>query len=105
MPKEDDKVKWYLRPVSVVLSLFFVLGPFGLPLLYRSPKFSRKSKIILTIAVIAYTSYLIFVSLEIARELYKRMEELKGILDLSSTVVVGWYFITSCKHSHCFLKI
>jgi hypothetical protein len=80
MSKEDDKVKWYLRPVSVVLSLFFVLGPFGLPLLFKSPKFSRKSKIILTLAVIVYSSYLIFVSLEIARELYKRMEELKEIL-------------------------
>jgi hypothetical protein len=80
MAKEEEKVKWYLRPVSVVLSLFFVLGPFGLPLLYRSPKFSRKSKIILTIAVVVYTFYLIFVTLEIAREFYKRMEELKEIL-------------------------
>ena len=79
MPK-DEKVKWYLRPVSVVLSLFFVLGPFGLPLLYKSPKFSRTLKIILTIAVIIYTSYLIFASLEIARQLYSRMGELQDML-------------------------
>jgi hypothetical protein len=79
IPK-DKNVKWYLKPVSVVLSLFFVLGPFGLPLLYKSPRFSRTLKIILTIVVIIYTSYLIFVSLEIARELYKRMEEFKEIL-------------------------
>jgi hypothetical protein len=44
MAKEGEKVKWYLRPLAVVLSLFFVLGPFGLPLLYRSPKFSRKDE-------------------------------------------------------------
>jgi hypothetical protein len=79
MPK-DEKVKWYLRPVSVVLSLFFVLGPFGLPLLYKSPRFSRTAKIILTIAVVIYTFYLIFISLEIARELYERMEEFQEIL-------------------------
>jgi hypothetical protein len=79
-PKKNEKVKWYLRPVIVLLSLFFVLGPFGLPLLYKSPKFSRTLKIIFTVAVIIYTSYLIFVSLEIARELYKRMEEFKEIL-------------------------
>jgi hypothetical protein len=79
MPK-DEKVKWYLRPVSVVLSLFFVLGPFGLPLLYKSPRFSRTSKIILTIAVVIYTFYLIFISLEVARELYERMEEFQEIL-------------------------
>jgi hypothetical protein len=78
--KEDEKVKWYLRPMSVVLSLFFVLGPFGLPLLYRSPKFSRKMKIILTIAVVIYTSYLIFVTLEIAKELFRRIEELRELM-------------------------
>jgi polyferredoxin len=80
MPKEDARVKWYLRPISVVLLLFFVLGPFGLPLLYKSPQFSKTLKIILTIAVIIYTSYLIFASLEIGRELYRRMGELQDIL-------------------------
>ena len=81
MLKEDEKVKWYLRPISVVLLLFFILGPFGLPLLYKSPKFSKTIKIILTIAVIIYTSYLIFASLEIGRELYKRMGELQNVLE------------------------
>ncbi|MCX5915057.1 MAG: hypothetical protein NTX30_00050, partial [Deltaproteobacteria bacterium] len=80
MPKEDEKVKWYLRPISVVLLLFFILGPFGLPLLYKSPKFSKTSKIILTIAVIIYTSYLIFASLEIARQLYSGMGGLQDML-------------------------
>jgi hypothetical protein len=80
MPEEHGKVKWYLRPIGVVLLLFFVLGPFGLPLLYKSPKFSKTSKIILTIAVIIYTSYLIFASLEIAIQLYSRMGELQDML-------------------------
>ncbi len=80
MPKEDGKVKWYLRPMGVVLLLFFVLGPFGLPLLYKSPTFSKTLKIILTIAVIIYTFYFIFASLEIARQLYSRMGELQDIL-------------------------
>jgi len=79
--KEDEKTKWYLRRISVILLLFFVLGPFGLPLLYKSREFGRTSKIALTIVVIIYTSYLILASLEIARELYKGMEELRGILE------------------------
>jgi len=78
---EDRKIKWFLRPIGVVLLLFFVLGPFGLPLLYKSPKFGRASKIMLTIAVMMYTSYLIFASLEIAKELYRRMEELQELLN------------------------
>jgi len=80
MRKEDRKIKWYLRPISVVLLLFFILGPFALPLLYKSPKFSKPLKIILTIVVIIYTSYLIFASLEIGRELYRRMGELQDML-------------------------
>ncbi len=80
MPKEGGKVKWYLRPMSVILLLFFVLGPFGLPLLYKSPRFSKTLKIILTILLILYTSYLIFASVEIARQLYTRMGELEEML-------------------------
>jgi hypothetical protein len=59
-----------LRPVGVILLLFFVLGPFGLPLLYKSPKFTRRLKIVLTVVVIFYTTYLIVASVQIARELY-----------------------------------
>jgi polyferredoxin len=80
MREEDRKTKWYLRPISVVLLLFFVLGPFGLPLLYKSPNFSKTLKIILTILVIIYTLYLIFASLEIAKELYRSLGELQDIL-------------------------
>ena len=81
MHKEGEKVKWYLRPVSVLLLLFFVLGPFGLPLLYRSPKFSKTLKIVLTVVVIIYTSYLIFATVEIGRVLFKRIEEMQGMLE------------------------
>jgi len=79
MHKEDEKVKWYLRPVAVLILLFFVLGPFGLPLLYKSPKFSKALKIILTVLVTIYTFYLIYASFEIGREVYRKMKELQGI--------------------------
>ncbi len=78
---KDKKVKWYLRPVSVILLLFFVLGPFGLPLLYRSPSFSKATKIVLTIIVIIYTAYLIFATLEVGRELYRKMQELQSLME------------------------
>jgi hypothetical protein len=77
---KEEKVKWYLRPVGVVLLLFFVLGPFALPLLYKSPKFRKTLKIVLTIAVMIYTLYLIIASVEIGRNLYIKMEEFQGML-------------------------
>jgi hypothetical protein len=77
---KEDKVKWYLRPVGVVLLLFFVLGPLGLPLLYKSPHFGKKSKIILTMGVLIYTSYLIIASVEFGRNFYGKMEEWQNML-------------------------
>jgi hypothetical protein len=52
-------LKWYYRPLWVVLLLFVVLGPFGLPYLWKSPGFSRNLKIVLTVLVVAYTALLI----------------------------------------------
>jgi len=50
---------WYYRPWTVVFLLFFVLGPFGLPLLWKSPSFSRRSKIVLTVAMVVYCVLLV----------------------------------------------
>ena len=64
----------------MVILLFFVLGPLGLPLLYKSPEFSKKLKIILTVVVVIYTVYLVIASVEIGRKLYVKMEEYQGML-------------------------
>lgn len=80
MDKENVKLKWYLRPINVILLLFFALGPFALPLLYKSPKFNKVSKILLTIIIIVYTSYLMFISLQIGRGVYTEIEKLQDIL-------------------------
>ncbi len=78
--EENEKVKWYLRPLGVLVLLFVVLGPLALPLLYKSPKFNKTLKIILTIAVIIYTSYLIFVSVELGIEVFRMIEELQNTI-------------------------
>ena len=62
---------WYYRPWSVVFLLFFVLGPLGLPLLWKSPAFSRRAKIVLTVAMGIYGALLvesIIVSFRVAME-------------------------------------
>ena len=79
MHKEGEEVKWYYKPINVILALFLVLGPFGLPLLYKSPKFSKPSKIILTIVVIVYTLLLIYATSEMVRFTYEKIEALRDI--------------------------
>jgi len=72
--EREEKGKWYFRPVGVIVLLFLVLGPFGLPLLYKSPHFSRGWKTALTGLVIIYTVYMIIGSFQIARELFLQMK-------------------------------
>ena len=79
MNKPDEKVAWYLRPVPVIVLLFFVLGPFALPLLYKSPKFSKSLKIVLSIIVIVYTFYLTLAVYLLGRELYDLMRLLQNV--------------------------
>ena len=55
----ESGVAWYHRPVWVLVLLFVVLGPLGLPYLWRSARFSHGLKIVLTVCVIAYTGLLI----------------------------------------------
>ena len=56
---------WYYRPWAVVVLLFFVLGPLGLPLLWKSGSFTRGWKIVLTLATVALTA-LLFESVVVA---------------------------------------
>ena len=72
---------WYYRPVWVLILLFLVLGPLGLPYLWRSPRFTRGLKIVLTIATIAYTGLLIGETLRIVHGVQEELRELQLIPD------------------------
>lgn len=64
MDEHVETPKWYHRRWNVVLMLFLVVGPFGLPLLYRSPQFSKTWKIVITLVMVPYTWVLILTSID-----------------------------------------
>ena len=74
-------VKWYYRPLWVLVLLFLVLGPLGLPYLWRSPRFSRGAKIALSGCVIVYTGILIVQTVRMVREVQDEMKALQIDLD------------------------
>jgi amino acid transporter len=47
-----------MSPIVVLLLLFFVLGPFGFGMLWRSNRFSPAWKIALTIITLVWTVYI-----------------------------------------------
>ena len=56
MPAEPSRGRWYHNTWFVLLMISPVaLGPFGLPLLWKSPRFSRTAKTGLTILTIGWT--------------------------------------------------
>jgi hypothetical protein len=67
MADETSAPRWYHRPFWVVVMLFVVIGPFGLPLLWKSPVFSRTMKIVLTVAMAAYLGLFVDESIRILR--------------------------------------
>lgn len=75
----EEKPPWYLRPGPVIFLLFFVAGPLALPLLFRSPAFSRMWKGVLTVLVVLYTAYLVVVSIKLGQELLFLMDELQQV--------------------------
>ncbi len=67
---------WYYRPVWVLVLLFLVLGPLALPYLWRSPGFSRRLKVVLTVLVIAYTGLFIGETIRVFRAVKSEMDVL-----------------------------
>jgi len=73
-PKQT--VKWYYRPVWVVVALL-AAGPFALPLVWLSPALKKWHKVVMTIAVVAITVWLAKATINILQTIMKEMAELQ----------------------------
>lgn len=51
---EQKREKWYFKTGSLIVS-FLLVGPFMLPLIWAHPRFSKKSKLIITAVIIVLT--------------------------------------------------
>jgi len=80
-PGPPTPPKWYYRPVWVLVLLFLVLGPFGLPYLWRSPSFSRPLKVVLTVLVVAYLAVLVDEAIRVLRAVKSEMDVLGTVPD------------------------
>jgi hypothetical protein len=52
-----QEIKWYFK-TSLIVTGFLCVGPLALPLVWLNPRFSQKTKIIVTIIVIILSYYL-----------------------------------------------
>ncbi|TMA38158.1 MAG: hypothetical protein E6J79_07740 [Deltaproteobacteria bacterium] len=75
----EPESRWFYSVWAVLLALFVVLGPLGLPLLWRSPRFSRGTKVVLTALTAVYTLLLVAETVRVARFTYAMLASLAGI--------------------------
>ncbi|NQU18087.1 MAG: hypothetical protein HQ564_08500 [Candidatus Saganbacteria bacterium] len=80
MSNGESKVAWYLSAVAVLFLLFCVMGPFALPMLYKSPCFSDLTKIILTILVLILTGVVLFHTYKALTGITGQMNQMEKIL-------------------------
>lgn len=73
-------VKWYYRVGVVLLLLFGVLGPFALPLLWKSPRFPWGLKLALTLLVMAIALWIIGTLATAIGSLLQSRQELELLL-------------------------
>ncbi|MDD5422229.1 MAG: hypothetical protein WC592_03700 [Candidatus Omnitrophota bacterium] len=80
MDRPDQKqAKWYLRPTAVIVALL-AIGPFALPLAWISPSLRTWQKILITIAVVILSIWLVRASSDIYSKFSVQMQELQGVL-------------------------
>jgi len=78
----NEKPKWHQNVWLILFLLFFVLGPLGLPLVWKNPRFSRTVKIGLTILMVGYTFLLIRLTAEMLRAVRTSMDAVSASLRL-----------------------
>jgi hypothetical protein len=59
--------KWYHNVWFVLVMLLFVVGPFGLPLVWKNPAFPRWVKWALTVVMVCYTLWLLDLTIRMTR--------------------------------------
>ncbi|MFA5060508.1 MAG: zinc ribbon domain-containing protein [Candidatus Omnitrophota bacterium] len=80
---KEQKLKWYYRTPFLIFG-FFIAGPLILPVVWTNPKFSRTTKIVITVLALGVTGLLIQLSAVTIDAMLKHIQDLdstfKGIL-------------------------
>ncbi len=53
----ENYTKWYFKTSSIITA-FLLVGPLALPLVWFNPRFSRRTKIIVSFVAVVLTYYL-----------------------------------------------
>lgn len=72
--------RWHQNIWLVLLLLFFVVGPFGLPLVWNNPRLSRPVKTVLTGVMVVYTVVLVQMIIRIYQSVTQELTNIDSAL-------------------------
>ncbi len=78
---DPGKPKWYYNIWLVLVMIFFVLGPFALPLVWKHPRWSRGVKIGLTVVTGLYTIALVQMTLQMVRAVTNELSQVNSAIN------------------------
>ncbi|MBI4343438.1 MAG: hypothetical protein HY601_01310 [Candidatus Omnitrophica bacterium] len=70
-----SRSRWYHSVWFVLAMLFFVMGPFALPLLWKSPRFALWAKVALTLALAGATWWALATGVALFRQLMEQSSQ------------------------------
>lgn len=73
--RPDSKTKWYYSTSVVVIGLL-VAGPLALPLVWKNPRYTIVTKVVVTIVVVAVTVYICYLLGRMYRGLLEQIDDL-----------------------------
>ena len=65
---------WYYEPVWIFLLAFTVLGPFALPLVWKSPKMGRTAKVVASVVLVVLTVLIVYVIFKLGVVLFRQWQ-------------------------------
>lgn len=73
------RARWYFKPLWIIVLTVTIMGPLTLPLVWKSPEMSRRTKTVLTVFISLFTLFLCWSGYEAtvrALELYRDVLEI-----------------------------
>lgn len=76
---EAKPTPWHQEPVVILVLAFTLLGPFAIPMIWRSPKFTKGAKIALSLLLIALSLAALAILAWVAWILFAHLQELADL--------------------------
>ena len=70
-----DKLPWYFT-TSIIIVALLSIGPLALPLVWWHPKYKTVTKILLSVAIIAFTIFAYMLTRKLYMDLMQQMKDL-----------------------------